>query len=164
VSLDLEAIPVAGEGARRLTEDQGSNPLLQRLRERYERAEEDSTLDLDIPEYGGLLVARFRRLKGDELDGLTADVENLLEYNIAVLVEATVEVLARDKDGTLQSLADDHPVLWDAELAGILGFEAESAREVLLKAFHGRDLIVRNFGDQVSLWMVNGRNEPDLGK
>jgi hypothetical protein len=125
VSLDLEAIPVAGEGARRLTEDQGSNPLLQRLRERYERAEEDSTLDLDIPEYGGLLVARFRRLKGEELDGLTADVENLLEYNVAVLVEATVEVLARDKDGKLQSLSDDHPVLWDAELAGILGFEAE---------------------------------------
>lgn len=167
LDLDLEQIPAAPGGVvHQLTEEQETSPLLERLRGRYEKVKQDKTEDFDVPGFGGLLVARYRKLDGDDMKTIVADpdIDGLLAYNVAVLVEATVEVFGRE-NGELRPLNPDHPVGYDAELAAILGIEgAESSREVLIRVFDGHDLTILDHGDTVNRWMVHGKDEPDLGK
>lgn len=168
LDLNLEEIPPApGEVVHQLTDDQASDPLIERLRVRYEQVLQDKTADFDIPGFGGLLVARYRKLSGEDMKVIAADpdVDGLVAYNVAVLVDAIVEVFGRDTDGELRPLSPDHPVRYDAELAAILGIEGTaSCSEVLIKLFDGHDLAILSHGDTVNTWMVHGKDEPDLGK
>src|SRR5215213_2645617 len=106
--------------------------------------------DFDVPGYDGLLVARYRRMKTEELVKLGEHIEqpqpgdNLAAARASVLLNADflanacMELFGRSDDGDLQPLGEGHAMRFDSEFAQMMGYEVtveEGAREVVLRTF-----------------------------
>lgn len=127
-------------------ETQG-NSAIERLREQHSELRRERTLDLRVPGWSGLLIARYQPVRAGEMRKLSSRITKLagqdtpeadLTAAADVIVTACKEMLI-DQDGeklTLQEqLGVDAPVRYDRKLAEVLGFEAESAREVVYNVF-----------------------------
>ncbi len=116
------------------------------------------TRDFDIPDYDGLLVARYRLLSLEEMALFSRDHnpgEDDVARNADFLVYACVELLGREDDGTLVSLGDnDRPVKYDEGLDEVLGIEARDVREVVLEVFMGFEMRLMLHAGQVGGWMA----------
>lgn len=121
---------------------------LSRLREQHAELRRERTLDLRVPGWSGMLIARYTPVRAGEMRKLSARITKLagqdtpeadLTAAADIIVTACKEMLIRSDDGELKLLADeaglDAPVRYDKQLAEILGFEAESAREVVYNVF-----------------------------
>lgn len=167
---DTEVDPAA-EGAAALPHPDES--AIDRLRARYKRLD-DGTEEFDIPPYGGLLVARYRRLQASEdaarqtgrrsvteLRRLAGDEEDFARaFNELLLVEACDELLIRHDDGTLEPLGTP-AIRFDERLAEALDLAVQApesllAREVLRRAFNANELAVNAHAADVYAWMIYG--------
>lgn len=120
--------------------------LLDELRERRAEIGSDRTMDLEVPGYDGLLVVRYRRLEWDEISKIATKTEKsknprrILLHQVDVLIAACEQVLIVH-EGSLKPINEafpelgDEPVRYDVPLANALGFQAGSAREVVLGLF-----------------------------
>lgn len=120
---------------------------LARLRSQHAELRRERTLDLRVPGWSGMLIARYTPVRAAEMRKLAARIDRLEaqatpESDLAAaadLIITTCKEIRVDVDGEVKSLADEAgleaPVRFDKELAKILGFEAESAREVVYGCF-----------------------------
>jgi len=149
--------PMQDEEAAGARTDNGS--LLSRIRERRAQLQEERHLDLDIPGYDGMLVARYRPLPWDEVKKIGEKVEKSKNprkelYAMAdVLVRACDSIWFRDPEtNELRPVQSGEPVRYDDRLAEALGFTADSARQVLLATFNN-DLAVTAHHMEAAEWM-----------
>lgn len=167
--LNIETIPDA-DGAHAHDEAvQGS--LLDGIRERYERLAQDGSTTFDIPGYGGLLVGRYRRLSWKEIQELRethAESGDVVAYNADLIADACEELLVRDEQGQIRTLAEEAgqavPIQFDLDLARILGIDdsPQSRGAVVLEAFQGNELAVNAHSLEIFEWMVRGRSDAEV--
>jgi hypothetical protein len=148
---------------------------LDRLKERRRRArEEREPLDLDIPGYGGELVARYRVLSFEEMEKLqdrggkmarAADIEVELKITMDTIAAACVGIFLRE-DGKLRPLNEvdakfgDEPVRYDERLAEAVGVDSEGKVRILIRRMFPTELSIIGHLQRVSNWM-SGVNDAD---
>lgn len=126
----------------------GTKPnAAERLRRRYEALQAPQRTEIDVPGYGNDLVGRYmvpddheRKASARKLEKI-GDEDRLRLASIDLLIDCCQELLYRDDEGKLHSLSEDgSPVVFDDQLAEMLGFEAKSQRSVVRKVFtQGRE-------------------------
>lgn len=154
---------------------------LARLREQHAELRRERTLDLRVPGWSGMLVARYTPVRANEMRKLAARVDRLEaqatpESDLAAaadLIITTCKEILVDVDGEIKPLAEEAgleaPVRFDKELAGILGFEAESAREVVYGCFpqfpDGAPIetTINAHALEVAAWITNVDEEVSAG-
>jgi hypothetical protein len=163
-------------------QDKASPNLKDALRKKFEGLSKTRTGDFDVPGYDGLLVARHRRMKTEEVVALGEHIDSPAQGDNAAIARASVllnadfvatscvELFARGDNGKLQSIGDGHPIRFDAEFAKLMGYEVtpeEGAREVVLRTFDYNELALKRHADAVDEWMTSltvHTQEADLGK
>lgn len=132
-------------------EDQGNevvvNNALGKLRKQHAELRKERTLDLRVPGWSGMLIARYSPVRAADLRKLSTRITKLSQQDTPesdlaaaadLIITACREILV-EVDGEVRPLADeagyDSPVRFDKRLAEVLGFEAESAREVVYGCF-----------------------------
>lgn len=134
-----------------------------RLRAAREQLRQKRSIDLVVPGYNGLLGVRYRPVRQEEFQRLARRLSNettALEAALDMMVEACEAILYRDSaEVDFEPLVDDKsgmPLRFGPELADVLGFEAESARETVLGVFSPdgvKDLSPIVHGNALSEWM-----------
>lgn len=142
------------------------------LRRKREEIGSQETIDLDVPGYDGMLVARYRSLPYDEIKAIADSAEagsnprKELVANADFLIRACEQVLIRDEAGLRPISADfpeigEEPCGFDVRLAQALALEGvDSARQVILKVFNNDLGLVSQYID-VSAWMSSSRKAGD---
>lgn len=140
---------------------------------RAELAQGRKPLDLEIPGYDGQLWCRYRFVSYDRLANigvrLTRTVKDEATRNLLGCVDTLIaccdEILVRNQAGALVSMSseigDDRPVQYDRRLADGLGFEAETARDVVLGVFANEYALIGQAGE-VTEWLT--RESPEVDK
>lgn len=160
--------------ATTVSEAAGSNPgsLAAQIKEKRQELSQARHLDLEIPGYNGLLVARYVPVDWDEMKKIAEKVERSKNPRKELLAHADTLIIACDEifarqDGELVplhkafGLPDAEPVGYDDRLAGCLDIaDATTARQVLLRTFEN-DLAVTAQHNVVAEWMQESRQEDD---
>lgn len=151
------------------TSDARAN-LLSQVREQREAVRSEHIKYLDIPGYNGLLVAKFRPYPVSKGESKTLAIARsrgdnnpvLLGMSCDNLINACEEILLRNAKGDLIQIDDEAfpPIAFDVRLADHLGFEAKSARQVLVGLFPTEQSIVAMSGE-VSQWLQDTTRDAD---
>ena len=166
---DQEVIQGLGEEESPADAFAGDPSLIARLRALREEAKADHHLDLDIPGYEGLLVARFKpysiaksEAKANVLRKEMGKKRSvLLQASCDGLIDACDEVLIRKTpDADLQPVDDVTPVRFDSRLAELLGIQATTAREVVVGLFPTEQSILA-MNVAVSEWLQDVTRDVD---
>lgn len=146
--------------------------LLATLRKRREEAKADHHLDLDIPGYDGLMLARFRPFpiekterKMAEFQRLSGKQPMLLKSACDTLIDACEQIMLRKEEGGEPFAIDDDampPIGFDQRLAELLEFKADSARQVVLGLFATEQAVLA-MNVEVSRWMQDVTRKTDEG-
>jgi hypothetical protein len=158
---------------------QGAKPAetqLDRLKERRRKVRETrDPLQLEIPEYGGELVAAYRVLGWEEMTKLREkgnqmaaanDPEAELKVTMSTIAAACVGFYVRQDDGDLKPLNEtvesfgDEPVRYDSRLAEALGIDTDRVWVVIREMFP-TDLSIISHLAEISRWMESSRSEDD---
>lgn len=155
--------------------DNGAAPsnAFDRLKARRRKLAEDKTLDLPVQGYGGDLVVRYKLLDWDTLneietkalrsDNPRAELYGQMDTLIAacdmVLIKADGDKEPRPAHEADPSLGE--PLRFDERLADKLGFEAKSAREVLVGVFDGNETAIPPIYQALSRWLSGARAQVD---
>jgi len=151
-----------------------SSSAFDKLRAEHSKAIADTSIDLDVPTFGGKLVARHRALDYPETEAIAKAVatsehpKKILLGMVDTIIRSLDELLWRDEpDGELVSLASElertsgqheEPVKFDERLADALGFKSKTARGVALDAF-GKEMAVVSYYADLTRWMERGRRK-----
>jgi hypothetical protein len=129
--------------------------LIERLQQERKRAlARPKTLDVEIPGYQGMLVARYKPLPWEDLQELldrAGGYEEELKANIDGVIRACDRLMVRQDDGELVSLADqlrdqgeqvEGEIRYDHRLVEILSLNVTpppegTVRELVLAVFAG---------------------------
>jgi hypothetical protein len=146
--------------------------LLATLREKREANKAEHHLDLDLPGYDGLMVARFRPFPVEKTERKMAEFQKLqgkqpilLKVACDTLIDACEQVLLRKEEGAEPFPIDDEampPIGFDSRLSELLEFKADSARQVVLGIFPTEQSILA-MNARVSQWMADVTSETDRG-
>lgn len=151
-----------------------ASPLDQLKERRRKLQEERDPLMLDIPGYGGRLVAGYKVLDWEVIKGIRdkgADMARANDQNAELKV--TIDTIAAacvgiflSEDGkttplneTLAEFGDD-PVLYDNRLAKALGIDTDRVRVVIREIFP-TDLSIFSHLEEISRWMEFENSEVD---
>lgn len=145
--------------------------VMQQLRDQREELKSgDHILDLDIPGYNGMLVARYKPVRFEIIEKLTRRAQKEAKrFNISMnllastdtLIEACDQIMLR-VNGELTPIPTGSglPVRFDSRLSEAMGFEAEEAREVVAGVF-GNEFGVITHNVQYSTWLRDVTKEVD---
>lgn len=165
-------VPVGSNGHG----DAGS--LMATLRARREALAAERRLELEIPGYAGLLVARYKPIEWEEASAISSKVIDSDDPRADLLGAADLliacceEMLTRNGDKLVplsegpeleQSVRDvlgNQPVRYEERLAKAFGFEAEKARAVVLDLFRN-DFAVIDQHREVLAWLRNANPQVD---
>lgn len=145
--------------------------VLAQLRRRREALQQERHIDLEVPGYDGMLLARYRPVAWERLREINERAEKTLRSNprkdlIAsadVLISACECILYREEKGgdTAKVLGGDSPMRFDKRLAETMGIpEASTARQVLFGIF-ADDLSVTSTYVELLEWQGEGDVEVD---
>lgn len=161
---DLEAREQMSEG--KFGVDQGS--IMEQLRKTHAEMVDNETVDLDIPNYKGQLVAKYRILSNEELEKIAKRIRRAFKGQrdrqadmvLAMaedgLIASCVGMFFRNEDGELLPLlADGFPMVYDNNLAEFLNLDVTNARDTVLYVFGGptRDMAVVDHYMRIIRWM-----------
>jgi hypothetical protein len=148
--------------------DTPGSSLMDRLRAKHQELSERQTIDIPLPGYEDLLVARYRVLTvKNEISPIAKRVakESKGDQGVAQL-SATLDAMARacvelltPRDDELVPLSgafgpDEPPVRYDERLAEFMGWtDVTNARETILKLFAGNEPMVLAHGNMLQRWM-----------
>lgn len=160
------------EGAR-LSEEGENGPvrdLIGTLRAKREALKEDHWLDLDLPGYDGLLVARFRPFPLEKQERKMAEFQKaqgrspiLLKAACDTLIDACEQLMVRKNPGEDPVPIDEDalpPIAFDNRAAELFGFTATTARQVVMGLF-GTEQSILAMNVRVSQWMTDVTREAD---
>lgn len=144
--------------------------LLATLREKRTALKEDHSLDLDLPGYDGLLVARFRPFPLEKQEKKMAEFQRaqgkqpiLLKAACDTLIDACEQLMVR-KPGQDEPVPIDPdalpPIAFDDRAAKLFKFEAKTARQVVIGLFPTEQSILA-MNIRVSNWMTDVTRETD---
>jgi hypothetical protein len=150
---------------------EGANAtLLNQLRDKREALKGDHYLDLDIPGYEGMLVGRFRPFpvekserKMKEFQKLVGKQPMLLKAACDTLIDACEQLMVRKEAGAEPQPIDpeaDAPIAFDSRAAELFGFQASTARQVVIGLFPTEQSIVAT-NVEVSRWMQTLSRDTD---
>jgi hypothetical protein len=165
-----------------VTPDQpgSSGSIIDTLRREYAKAAEEQTLDLEVPGWDGLLVARYHIVDGKQLgmigDKVTRQHKSTAERNLYATIDsmllANEGLFFKDEDGELHDI-DPNPTergftvtYSDPVLLDVLGIpreQASTAREAVIKAFKGNEIAVMRHGTKLSIWMGDTSKDVNEG-
>lgn len=145
--------------------------LLGALREQAKAVASDTTTDIDIPGYGGVLFARYHALDSQELDDIRRKVraetknrsDQVTYAALDTLILACEEFWVRSEtEGVIpfrkvRGVDSELPVKYDQVLAEKLSFELPNpptARSVVIELFGGNVLAAQAHSALVSQWML----------
>lgn len=153
MTLHLEPKDPAGTAAA------GADPLAG-LRRRREQLASMNEKDFDVPGYGGVLVARYKRLGiQHESRVLLATADDELARYAQFLIDACTGVYRRTPDEGLVPLPCDMQQIDPAaapgwgEVAPALAINAADARAIVLEVLGGHEQALKDHGDDVYAWM-----------
>lgn len=153
------------------TEAVDASPLGRIRAKREQLAGQSGTLTLEIPGYAGDLHARYRYIpfsqakkQGEVMRESTPKKLHDLYGCADTLILTCQEILVRGADGELEpvDLEADTPIRFEKRLADELGFEAPSARAVVLGVFNN-DYGVIAQAMRVSAWLQDTTKAVDQG-
>lgn len=148
--------------------------LMASLRAKRDEIEQSQglPLELDIPGYDGLLVCRYKRVKWEIVseisDRINANPDPGADLNGSadLLIACCDEMLTR-KDGQLVPLHEaigldlgGKPVRYEERLAKAFGYEADSARQVVLGLFRNEFAVVQQ-QREVLAWLWESKSKAD---
>lgn len=164
-----EMAPVLGTSEDETVMGLDRSPF-EHLRRRRQQIANIKYLDLDIPGYGGELVARYKLLNWDHVRRIAKKHENsrekrkLLYAQVDLLIEACDGFYRRVDGGEeLAPLDPERTIRYDKALAEGMGFseeESESARKVCLALFVNDLALVDHHGDLLN-WMRGSQEDVD---
>jgi hypothetical protein len=146
----------------------GQESIMEQLRKTHAEMVEHETVDLDIPNYKGQLVARYRVLSNEELEKIAKRIRRTFKGQrdrqadmvLALaedgLIASCIGLYFRDEEGELQQLmADGFPIVYDHNLVEFLNLEADNARDTVLATFGGsiRDMSIVDHYMRIIRWM-----------
>lgn len=156
---------------------------LEVLRQKRAEAARRTTIDMRVPGYDGVLVARYRLLdplkEGKQIgerirSQFKGDDESQLFFaNVDTLIEACVGLFERDPDTRELAPIDPEetgePVRYDHRLAAGLGITIEigdkqPARTTVLGVFNGNKVAINRHAGQVEMWMADPTGDHGLGE
>lgn len=135
-----------------------------------QKKKERQTCDIDLPGYGGELVARYRIMDTAELEVIGKKVTRQSKSQAARLTNGSCDTLIaacegiylRNDNDELNPLElEDGIAKYDQRLARYLQFEAESAREVILGVFGGNDMEVIQHQVKYAAWLSDTSRDPN---
>lgn len=154
--------------------------LLEKVRGLREEAKRDHHIDLALPGMKGYVWARFRPFaiekterKLTELARAAGQQPIMLKASCDILIDACEQIfLLPDRhngdigpEGVNLIAIDDEaipPIAFDARLASVFGFEAATARQVVIQMIPTEQAIIALSG-RVSAWMQDVTRETDSG-
>jgi hypothetical protein len=154
--------PVGDRDATRPHEGAATDPtappagsLAARLRAHRRALEDGRTETFALPEYAGELAIRYRRLGHEETQQVLfdPDIPTVLERNAQFLIDACEEVHGLEDGQPVTLGPGGRAVRFDRDLAAVLGFDAGTARDVVLQLFDGDENAVIEHSDEVYTWM-----------
>jgi hypothetical protein len=140
------------------------------LRGIRQQLEGERTTEMDLPGYQGKLVARYGQLDARKIqrsarrirrNGTQVDEATLLA-TMDALIESCQGLFYRNDVGELVSLSGEDspdPMLYEQRLAEYMGFQANTAREVLLGVFGGNELALLEHSRKLMAWMTRTEGE-----
>lgn len=166
-----------------------SGSLLGRVRQHHDALTKKRTLEKAIPGYGGDLVAVYKPVDWEIIDGITERARKSSSKRADLLAACDIlaqtcdHILVRDHAGehgpagNLVSVAlaeelreridPDTPVRYDPNLAAALQITGRSAREVIIALFRadladsGNDVLLMNHQGEVVDWIRQAESEAD---
>jgi hypothetical protein len=170
-----EGVLTATATGQDLTPDDPAVSVQDRLRKAREEVQENTTIDLTIPGYGGELVARHRSVDFKEVRDWGREITKNYRDPDEQQMRAAVDVIARtctgiylrpNGDNELYPLDPDDsgvPCRFDERLSEFLGFTPESARstDVVRGVFGDRQLLIVAYQAKISRWLATANQEVD---
>lgn len=168
--------PPAAESNGHAAQESGS--LMATLRAKREELGRDRRLDLDIPGYAGLLVARYKPVEWTAVSKISDRVNKSNSPRADVLGAADLLIACCDelmtrKDGELvplnqapalepsvRQVLGEESVRYEKRLAEAFGYEASSAREAVFGLFRN-DYAVIDQHRQVLEWLREAGEQVD---
>ena len=153
-------------------DDAAEASVLAQIRKRREELKRDRHVDLDVPGFDGLLVARYQPLAYRKLREIIQRAEKQHRSDPAmeelagaadVLNNACVGVFVRENGELTPVTYKGEPVLrFDRDCAGALGLDEEqTARDVLFDVFPDEFSVIRQYA-AFSEWQA--RTEPEANE
>lgn len=169
-----EAPPIEQEVAEPTSNGFASDDLITQLREKRRQIVRPKHINLDIPGYDGLLVARYG-MPPDAWD-MSKRIAEKVERSknpkkelfgmMDTLIEGIETMMIKRGDKLMPvheaypDLGDD-PIGYDANLARLLGFQAGKARDVVMTVFGGNEMAILVQYNQYAQWMGQNRSDED---
>ena len=156
--------------------------MLDKLREEYQKHAEQETIDLDVPGWDGMLVARYKLLDGAALGNigdkvnrqfkkthernLYATIDSILQANEGMYFrnpEDAEDLTPIDPDPVNRGFAVTYsdPALLDA--IGVPRTEVSSARDTVRMVFKGNEVAIIRHGAKLALWMGDTTKDVNEG-
>lgn len=143
---------------------------LARLREIRESFKGERHIDLDVPGYQGILVARYQPVLWETLKKIGKRAEKSKanpEFEVLAaadtLAHACIGMYCREEDGSLTEVTfEGEPCRYDHGLASHLGFDEPSltVRQIVRATFPDSLALVAHYGD-VMEWQAGVEQEAD---
>lgn len=149
--------------------------LLANLKDKREAASNKETY-ITIPGYDGdppILKAKYRLIDSNEIDKIATRVQKESGDSLTRQVLGAVDTLiaACDGfyvdvgDGELQPFVDPdtdaHVAGYNQDLANLLQYEANTAREVVFGLFSNNEIAIMQHNIKLSMWMSNTSRDVD---
>lgn len=172
---DLDGPSVDAPAPKPPSAKPASNRLDSLKEKRRKVRQKRDPLKLEIPEYGGELVAAYRvldweemarlREKGNEMAAAN-DLEAELKVTCDTIAAACVGFFTTDDEGKPMPLNEtedefgDQPILYDSRLARILEIDTDKVR-ILIREMFPTDLSIIAHLAEISRWMESNRASDD---
>lgn len=149
-----------------------ADSVLETLKKRREVISADRRLDLDIPGYNGDIVARYKPVPWDRLKKIAEKAEASSSHRKELNAQADTIAMACDTllvrieeeliplHEAYPDVFGDRPAKYDDRLGKLLGFDADTGRQAVLRLFRN-DLAVTAHQTEIGTWQQSSRVEDD---
>jgi hypothetical protein len=173
---ELDRKPQAEEATDITGTPAAGSSMMAALRAKHDQIARSTTIDLDLPGYGGLLVVRYHALDvQNDINKIGTRVSKEFNTPAEQGLYGSIDTMIAACDGLyvrrdmsnpdqLESIGDDpifadvgNPVVkFDHNLAKFMGFEGiAGARDVVLAMFDNTETMILVHGQDLSRWMAD---------
>jgi hypothetical protein len=169
---------IEGSAADSAAEEAKGISLLRQAEKR--REQQADTLFLEVPTWGGDLIAEYKVIDRTRLDTLVRKMQQQARggnagnaatmADINLLLEANVGIYAYDADGgdseedCREPIMDDHGTVTYDRIGRVLGKDFRAAREAVLYLMKNNPIAISTHAMNVARWMRDPSKDPMEGQ